>query len=44
MTQGSATPKKLAYRTPQLVVYGDVRKVTLTANMGVAMDNPTMTT
>ena len=32
--------KKSEYRRPELTVYGDVRKLTLTATAGAAVDGP----
>jgi hypothetical protein len=40
ITKSGEPSKKAPYRSPHLVVYGDIRELTLTAQKAVASDNP----
>ena len=40
VTKSGELDKKTPYRSPQLVVYGDIREITLTTQKAGAADNP----
>jgi hypothetical protein len=40
LTKPGELDKKAPYRSPQLVVYGDIREITLTTQRAGSADNP----